>query len=121
MELAEKILASLKTQLDNAVEEEAQAKDQFDAADKAWEAARKLAADCENDEYDDLSVKAAFLKGTAIACKKHYEYRHGARRALESAVKWAQYEIELAKKLEDVEFARDFPVCEREEPMAVLF
>lgn len=101
MTTAEKILTSLKEQLKRAAEEEAQAKDAFDAADKAWEAALERKVGCKLDEYDELSRAAASLEGTTLAHQQWYEYRQGARRALELAVEFAQAEIKIAKILSE--------------------
>lgn len=104
MTTAEKILTSLNEQLKRAVEEEMQAKDAFDAADKAWEAALERKVACKPDEYDELNRVAAFLEGTTIARQQWYEYRQGARHALEHAVESAQVEIEIAKRAQDIDF-----------------
>ena len=101
-------MTGLKEQLNRAVKEEAQAKDEFDAADKAWETALKrqwgAALNRQWGEYDEATSEAARLEGAVICRKGRYEYRQGARYALEVAVRFAQDEAELAKKLENVEF-----------------
>lgn len=104
MTTAEKILTSLNEQLKRAVEEEMQAKDAFDAADKAWEAALERKVACKPDEYDELNRVAAFLEGTTIARQQWYEYRQGARHALEHAVEIAKRLEDVAKRLEDADF-----------------